>query len=175
MAGLEAQVAALKKAGCKKIFQEQVSSVAHRDQLEAAIEFMREGDKLVVTKLDRLARSVSDYIGLEERLRNKGAATRVLDLELDTATASGKLTLNVFMAVAQFEREIMLERQREGVAKAKAAGKYKGRKPTARAKAEEIRRLAGQGLGASAIARQLAVGRSSVYRMLGTSARAKDA
>lgn len=85
--------------------------------------------------------------------------------EIDTSSASGKLTLTMFAAMAQFEREMMLERQREGIAKAKSEGKYKGRKPTARAKSNEIMELKEQGIGASEIARQLNVSRASVYRI----------
>ncbi|WP_273972734.1 recombinase family protein, partial [Xylella fastidiosa] len=100
-----------------------------RAQLEAALEFLREGDVLVVTKLDRLARSVADLMELIQTLDRKSVGLRVLNLGMDTHTPTGKLMLIVLGGVAQFEREMMLERQREGVARAKAAGKYKGRKP----------------------------------------------
>jgi DNA invertase Pin-like site-specific DNA recombinase len=169
-AGLEAQHRDCLATGCKRLFSEQVSSVARRDQLEAALEFVREGDTLVVTKLDRLARSTTDLLSIVQRLDAKEVALRILDFggsAVDTKSPSGKLLLTIFGAMAQFEREVMLQRQREGIAAAKAAGKYKGRKPTARAKAEDVLELRRAGVGASEIARQLSIGRASVYRILG--------
>jgi DNA invertase Pin-like site-specific DNA recombinase len=164
-AGLEAQLRDL--ADCERVFSEQASSVANnRRQLAAALEFVRTGDVLVVTKLDRLARSVAHLVEIVETLERKGVALRILSLGIDTGTPSGKLVLHVLGAIAEFERSLMLERQREGIAKAKAAGKYKGRKPTARAKAEAVRALKADGLGGSAIANRLGIGRSSVYRIL---------
>lgn len=165
-AGLEAQVRDLMALGCGKLFQEQVSSVGKRTQLEAAVDFCREGDTLVVTKLDRLARSVVHMGQILETLNAKGVALRIVDLGMDTGTPSGKLQVNVFAAVAQFEREMMLERQREGIAKAKGEGRYKGRKPTARAKADEIKALAATGMSMGAIATKLGIGKGSVHRAL---------
>ncbi|APX87315.1 DNA invertase [Methylorubrum extorquens] len=165
-AGLEAQVRDLKALGCEKLFQEQVSSVAPRDALEAALEFVRAGDTLVVTKLDRLARSVTHMGTIIETLEKKGVALRIVNLGVDTGTPTGKLMLNVLGGVAQFEREMMLERQREGIAKAKGEGRYKGRKPTARAKAEEIKALSAQGMSMNAIALKLGIGKGSVHRAL---------
>lgn len=103
-----------------------------------------------------------------ETIEAKGAALRVLDLSIDTSTATGRLMLTMIGAIATFEREMMLERQREGIAKAKAAGKYKGRAPTARAKTDLVHALQAEGVGPSEIARRLGIGRSSVYRMLGS-------
>lgn len=171
IAGLDAQVQALTAAGCGKLFQERVSSVADRAQLDAALDFAREGDTIVVTKLDRLARSVADFLAIDASVKAKGAALRVLDLSLDTGSASGRLTLNLFASIAQFEREIMLERQREGIAKAKAEGKYKGRKPTARAKSEAVLAMHREGVRPADIARQTGIGRASVYRILEAGAR----
>ena len=166
-AGLEAQVSDLRAAGCTKLFQEQVSSVAaKRPELVRALDYVREGDTLVVTKLDRLARSVSDLVKITDDLKRKGVTLRILNLNLDTATATGKLMVNLLGSVAEFEREIMLERQREGIAKAKAEGKYKGRAPTARAKTDEVIRLKAEGLTGTAIAAKLGIGRASVFRIL---------
>ncbi len=165
-AGLAAQERDLKAAGVEKMYSEQVSAVAEREQLEAAIEFAREGDTLIVAKLDRLARSVAHLVAIVDRLTKKGVAIRILAMNLDTATPTGKLMLNLLGAIGQFEREIMLERQREGVAKAKAEGKYKGRAPTARAKANDVRRLAAEGLTREGIAAELEIGVASVYRIL---------
>ncbi|MBL7589980.1 recombinase family protein, partial [Escherichia coli] len=144
-------------------------SVAPRQQLEAAVNFAREGDTLVVTKLDRLARSVTHLGRIIEMLEGKGVALRILNLGVDTATPTGKLMLNVLGGVAQFEREMMLERQREGIAKAKGEGRYKGRKPTARARAEEIQALSEQGLSMNAIVAKLGIGKGSVHRVLAAS------
>lgn len=169
-AGMEAQKRDLGAAGCQKLFAEQVSSVATRDQLAAALDFVREADTLVVTKLDRLARSTADLLALVSKLDQKGVALRILDFgggSVDTKSPSGRLLLTMFGAMAQFEREVMLQRQREGIAAAKAAGRYKGRKPTAQAKASEVKQLAADGVGASEIARRLGIGRASVYRVLG--------
>src|SRR4051812_42700824 len=165
-AGFEAQLAELAQAGCEKVFREQVSSVAPRAQLEAAIDYIREGDVLVVSKLDRLARSTQHLLEILERVKRKGAHLNVLNLGMDTSTATGKLLLTMIGAIGQFEREMMLERQREGIAKAKSEGKYKGRAPTARAKAEEARELRNEGVGATEIAKRLRIGRASVYRVL---------
>lgn len=165
-AGLEAQRRDLEALGCEKVFSEQVSSVATRRALEAALEFVREGDTLVVTKLDRLARSVVHLGSILESLTAKGVHLKIVALNVDTSDATGKLMLNVMASVAQFEREMMLERQREGIVKAKAEGKYKGRKPTAMAKKGEIARLAQEGVGATEIAKNLGIGRASVYRAL---------
>lgn len=173
-AGLEAQLRDLKQAECTKIFEERISSVAKREQLEIALDYIRDGDTLIVTKLDRLARSVADLVKITERLRDKDAELKVLALNLDTATPTGKLMLNLLGAIAQFERELMLERQREGIARAKAEGKYKGRKPTARRKAPEVRALHAQGVRPTEIARQLDIGRSSVYRALRASQPRKE-
>ncbi len=166
IAGFEAQIQELKAAGCEKVFQEQVSSVGKRAQLEAALEYVREGDVLVVTKLDRLARSMADLMVMIQTLDHKAVGLRVLNLGMDTHTPTGKLMLTMLGGVAQFEREMMLERQREGVARAKAAGKYKGRKPIAPEQRAEVVRLAGLGLTKAGIARKLGLGEASVYRIL---------
>lgn len=167
-ASLEAQARDLIAIGCDKVFQEEVSSVDTnaRDQLEAALDYCREGDTLVVTKLDRLARSVGHLSDVVKHLEAKGASLRVLDMGLDTSGATGKLMLNVLGSIAQFEREIMLERQREGIEKARREGKYKGRKPTARAKADQVLALKRDGVGPAEIARRVGIGRASVYRIL---------
>src|SRR6266849_665176 len=165
-AGFEAQLRELEAIGCEKVFREQVSSVAQRLQLEAVLDFVREGDVLTVTKLDRLARSTQHLLEIVERVRRKEAHLQILNLGMDTGTATGKLLLTVIGAIGQFEREMMLERQREGIAKAKADGKYKGRKPTARAKADEVRALDAQRIGPTEIAKRVGIGRASVYRIL---------
>lgn len=166
VAGFEAQWQALQATGCEKIFQEQVSSLSNRPQLQAALEFVREGDVLVVTGLDRLARSVAELMRIIQALEQKRVGLRILTLGMDTQTPTGKLMLTVLGGVAQFEREVMLERQREGIAKAKAAGKYKGRQPIAADGQHEVVRLAAEGITKAAIARQLNLGEATVYRIL---------
>lgn len=167
-AGLEAQQRDLSGAGCERTYVEQVSSVdvGERLELARALDNLRAGDALVVTKLDRLARSMAHLMELLRLVEAKGATLRILSMNLDTATPTGRLMLNVLGSVAQFEREIMLERQREGIAKAKAAGKYKGRAPTARAKEAQVVSLAAKGISLSEIARQLGIGKASVHRIL---------
>ena len=129
-AGLASQERDLRAAGAEKIFCEQVSSVAQRAVLKACLEFLREGDALVVTKPDRLARSTAVLLTIEADLSKRGVGLVVLSVggeRLDTRNPTSKLMLTILAGVATWEREIMLERQREGIAKAKAAGKYKGR------------------------------------------------
>jgi DNA invertase Pin-like site-specific DNA recombinase len=168
VAGFEVQLAELERAGCEKIFKEQVSSVdvVARDQLAQALTFIREGDVFVVTKLDRLARSVAHLMQIVEALDKKGVALRILNLGVDTGTPTGKLILTVLGGIAEFERSIMLERQREGIAKAKREGKYKGRAPTARAKSAEVIKLIDAGMRPTDVAKQLGIGRRSVYRIM---------
>jgi len=169
VAGLEAQERDLLATGCNKLFTERVSSVAQRDQLAAALEFVREGDSLLVTRLDRLARSTADLLTIIATLEEKGVALRILDFggqAVDTQSPSGKLIVTMFGAVAQFERELLLQRQREGIAKARTEGRYKGRAPTARLLAPKVHELRSTGLRAHDIAAKLGVSRSSVYRIL---------
>jgi DNA invertase Pin-like site-specific DNA recombinase len=168
-AGLTAQERDLKAAGCEKLFSEQVSSVAQRDKLKAMLEFVREGDAVVVTKPDRLARSTAELLTIEGDLSRRGIGLVVLSMggeRLDTRNPTSKLMLTILAGVATWERAVMLERQREGIAKAKAEGKYRGRQPTARNKADDIRRLHEEGLGAVEIGRKLDISRISVWRVL---------
>ena len=166
IAGFEAQIRELEAANCKKIFQEQVSSVAVRVQLQAALEFARESDVLVVTKLDRLARSVPDLMDIIRTLDEKSVGLRILNLGMDTQTPTGKLMLTVLGGIAQFEREMMLERQREGIAKAKIEGKYKGRKPLSADLRQQVITLVTDGFPKTYIARQLNIAEATVHRIL---------
>jgi DNA invertase Pin-like site-specific DNA recombinase len=172
-AGLEAQIRELTAAGCDKIYKEQVSSVAERIELERAIEWLREDDHdvFVVTKLDRFARSLDHAIELEKRIAAKGATLKILNSGIDTSTPTGRLMFGMLAAVAQFEREIMLERQREGIKKAKVEGKYRGRAPTARQQSATVLDLHAQGVGPREIVKRLAavgqkISRASVHRIL---------
>jgi DNA invertase Pin-like site-specific DNA recombinase len=166
VAGLETQLRELQSIGCDKIYQEQISSIAERNQLKAAIDFVREGDVLVVTKLDRLARSVADLLTIVQSLEKKNVFLRILNLGIDTNTPTGKLMLTMLGAIGQFEREIMLERQREGIAKAKAEGKFKGRKPLDRGIVEEVLRLCETRITRKEVAGRLEIGEATVYRVL---------
>lgn len=169
VAGYEAQEHQLLAAGCNRIFGEMTSSVAERDQLEAALQFVREGDALVVCKIDRLARSTTDLLGIVAKLEAKGVALRILDFggsEVDTKSPTGRMLLTMFAAVAEWELATMRLRQKTGIAKAKAEGKYKGRAPTARRLAPQVYELRSTGLAACDIAAKLGMSRSSVYRIL---------
>jgi DNA invertase Pin-like site-specific DNA recombinase len=172
-AGLDAQQRDLIAAGCERVFREQVSSVSARAKLAECLSFLRQGDVLTVTKPDRLARSTAELLIIEADLSKRGIGLVVLSMggeRLDTRNPTSKLMLTILAGVATWEREIMLERQREGIAKAKAEGKYKGRKPTVGLQVDVIRKLRADGLGPAKIARQLGVARSSIYRMLETPA-----
>ena len=166
IAGFEAQERDLKAAGAERVFAEQVSSVAKRLELDEALRFVREGDTFVVTKLDRLARSLSHLTKIVEQLEAKKVRLVILSIGLDTSTSTGRLMLNMLGSVAQFEREMMLERQREGIAAARAGGRYAGRKPTAMAKKDEVVALVASGLTREAVAEKLGIGIASVYRAL---------
>jgi DNA invertase Pin-like site-specific DNA recombinase len=166
-AGLEAQIEELKAAGCRKVFSEQVSSVdAARPQLRAALDYLREGDTFVVTRPDRLARSTIDLLNIVDGLTKRGVSVRIESMSLDTSKATGRLILTVMGGIAEFERSLMLERQRAGIARAKAEGKYRGRAPTARAKSAEILALKAEGHGVAEIVRRTGVSRASAYRVL---------
>jgi DNA invertase Pin-like site-specific DNA recombinase len=165
-AGLAAQARDLTAAGAERIFAEQVSSVVSRPKLTECLAFLREGDVLAVTKPDRLARSTAELLTIEADLSKRGIGLVVLSMggeRLDTRNPTSKLMLTILAGVAAWEREIMLERQREGIAKAKAAGKYKGRPVSI--DAHEVKRVA-RLIGPTAAAKQLGIARSSVYRML---------
>jgi DNA invertase Pin-like site-specific DNA recombinase len=165
-AGLTSQERDLKAAGATKLFTEQASSIAQRAKLAECLAFLREGDVLMVTKPDRLARSTAELLAIEADLSGRGVGLVVLSMggeRLDTRNPTSKLMLTILAGVATWEREIMLERQREGIAKAKSEGKYKGR--PASIDAAEIRRLTAT-MGPAAIAKHLGIARSSVYRML---------
>ena len=169
-AGLEAQERDLKAAGCEKVFAEHASaSTAQRDQLQAALEFVRQEDTLIITKVDRAARSTADFLSIVEQVRAKGASLVVLSLggqRMDTSTPTGKLMLTMLAGVAEFERDMMLERQREGIAKAKAEGRYKGRPATVMSQAAKVRDMKDSGMSAVQIAQELGIARSGVYRCL---------
>ncbi len=164
---LDIQNEALTAAGCEKVFAEKMSGRSASDRIELinAIDFVRDGDTLIVTRLDRLARSVGDLHQIIEKLAAKNVGFRCLNQSgVDTDSSTGKLMLSILGAVAQFENDIRRERQMEGIAKAKAAGKYRGR--PASIDPARVKELRESGLGPAAIAREMGIGRASVYRAL---------
>lgn len=160
---------ALSAAGCEIIREEKISGTSRqgRDELKTLLEFLRKGDTLVVTRLDRLARSMDDLSSIARELEAKGVALKATEQPVDTSSAAGKAFFQMLGVFAEFETNLRRERQMEGISKAKAAGVYKGRK--ASINAEEIKRLRDvEGLGATQIARRLGIARTSVYRLIGT-------
>lgn len=166
---LAIQEAALKAAGCTVIRSEKKSgtSTDGRDELKTLIDFTRAGDTIVVTRIDRLARSIADLATIVRTLEARGVSLRATEQPIDTSTAAGRAFLQMLGVFAEFETAIRRERQLEGIAKAKAEGVYKGRKPSI--DPERVKRLAADGKGASEIAKELGIGRASVYRVLGNS------
>lgn len=163
---LTIQREALHKAGCDLVREEKKSGTTLEDraELDTLMTFMRSGDTLMVTRIDRLARSIGDLQDIVRKLKAKGVSLKATEAAIDTSTAAGKAFLDMLGVFAEFETNLRKERQMEGIAKAKVAGVYKGRK--ASIDAEQVRSLASQGLGATAIAKQLGIGRASVYRVM---------
>ncbi|EPT7033179.1 recombinase family protein [Cronobacter malonaticus] len=162
---LDTQLEAL--SGCGKIFREKISGAKDdRPELLAMLDWVREGDIVQVTKLDRLARNTRHLLEISEYLQGKGVALNILNIGINTATPTGKLMLTMIGAIATFEREMMLERQAEGIALAKLKGRYKGRKATARSKTQEVIELVEKGLSKPEISRLLGIGITSIYRII---------
>jgi DNA invertase Pin-like site-specific DNA recombinase len=163
---LSIQRATLKAAGCEVIRAEKRSGTTTkgRDELKTVLDFLRDGDVLMVTRIDRLARSIGDLQDIVRAVRARGAVLKATEQPIDTSTAAGKCFLDMLGVFAEFETNLRRERQLEGIAKAKAAGVYKGR--PASIEAARVRELKAQGLGPSEIARILKIGRASVYRVL---------
>lgn len=174
--GLEDQIAQLTKAGCDRIFSEQVSAteMEARTEWKGMMQGLKTGDVVTITKIDRAARNIADMVKITESFAKIGASIRILDMNIDTTTATGTLMLNIFASVAQFERDQMLVRQRIGIEAAKAKDKtlpleertYKGAKPTARAKAADVHALLAAGRTKEQVAKTLNIGIASVYRIL---------
>lgn len=166
---LTVQRQALRAAGCSVIRAEKASGSRRdgRTELQVLLDFVQTGDTLVVTRIDRLARSMKDLQDIVHELKGRGVMLRATEQPVDTSTAAGKAFLDMLGVFAEFETNLRRERQLEGIALAKARGVYRGRKPSI--DTVEIRRLREQdGLGPTAIARQLGIGRASVYRALGS-------
>jgi len=163
---LTAQLESLKSAGCENIRQEKVyeTSVQGRDELNTLLDSLREGDELVVTGVDRLARSIRDLQNIVHDLNERGIVLRATEQPIDTTNSAGKCFLEMLSVFAEFETNLRKERQMEGIAKAKEKGVYKGRKPSI--DINKVRELRESGMGATAIAKELGIGRASVYRVL---------
>ena len=162
------QVTALKAAGCDKIFEEQASAAAGqtREQLEAALEFVRSGDTLVITRIDRLARSLRDLQNIVHDLQERSVNFEAIEQPIDTSNAAGKAFLDMLGVFAEFETNLRRERQAEGIAAAKQRGAYKGRKPVAEEKLVEIKRLRELGVSTAEACRQVGVSRTAAYKHL---------
>lgn len=162
------QEAALKAAGCTIIRSEKRSgtSTVGRDQLHTILEFLHAGDTLVVTRIDRLARSVRDLEAIVGTIKDRGVHLQATEQPIDTSTPAGIAFLQMLGVFAQFETALRKERQMEGIAKAKAAGVYRGRKPSV--PVDDVRRLRAEGISPTEISKRLGIGRASVYRALGT-------
>jgi DNA invertase Pin-like site-specific DNA recombinase len=163
---LSIQRAALMAAGCTVIRAEKASGTSRkgRSELETMLQFLRSGDTLVVTRIDRLARSLRDLQNIVHDLRERGVHLKATEQPVDTSTAAGKAFLDMLGVFAEFETNLRRERQMEGIQAARARGVYKGRPATI--EADKVRSLKAEGLGASEIAKRLGIGRASVYRLL---------
>jgi DNA invertase Pin-like site-specific DNA recombinase len=163
---LDVQVSALRAAGCEVIRSEKRSgtTTAGREELRTVLDFLRKGDVLMVTRIDRLARSIGDLQDIVRAMRARGAILKATEQPIDTSTAAGKCFLDMLGVFAEFETNLRRERQLEGIADAKARGVYKGRKPSI--DPAKVKQMKNEGMGPSAIAKTLKIGRASVYRAL---------
>jgi len=169
---LEVQLEALHKEGCEKVFEEKASgkSADNREQLQQALEFVRAGDVLVITKLDRLARSMADLSSIAKQLKSKSVGLKALDQpEIDTTSAIGELLFNVLGVVATFERALILERTEEGRLKAKAKGVKFGAKPklTDLQLQVVIKEFKEGAMTATSVAKKHGISRATLYRLMG--------
>lgn len=163
---LSLQEEALRTAGCETIHSEKKSGTTTQShsELQTLLGFVRKGDTIVITRIDRLARSVADLAAIVRTLEAKGVALKATDQPVDTSTVAGRCFLQMLGVFAEFETAIRRERQMEGIAKAKKEGVYKGRKPSI--DVTKVQELSSQGMGGTEIARTLGIGRASVYRLL---------
>lgn len=165
---LSVQIEALKAYGVSEdcIRSEKVSgtSTRGRDELNTLLSFLREGDELVITRIDRLARSMMDLQQIAATLKAKGVSLKATEQAVDTSSSAGKAFFDMLGVFAEFETNLRRERQMEGIARAKAEGKYRGRKRSI--DAEKVKQLRDEGMGATEIAKVLGIGRASVYRVL---------
>lgn len=166
---LEVQRQKLQEEGCGEIFEEKVSALSgKRNELENALRLTREGDVLVVTRLDRLARSMQDLLIIVERLQNKGAQLKVIDQFIDTTTSEGRLMFNIIGSFAEFEHDIRKARQMDGIRKARDKGARFGRKHALshQQRREVVRLSREEGLSLNQLATKYAVSHMTIYRIV---------
>ncbi len=164
---MTAQLELLHNAGCQEVFEEKISgSHIDRPELRKLLNYIRKDDTVIVTKLDRLARSTKDLLSIAEEIKKKGADFEVLNIHLDTKSPTGQLMLTMLAAIAEFERGIMLERQREGIAIAKEDGRYKGRKPIEETKLQQVQTLVDGGMSVSKAVSEVGVARRTYYKAI---------
>jgi DNA invertase Pin-like site-specific DNA recombinase len=165
---LSVQVEQLEKAGCTTMFTEQVSGISKkgRNKLKECLNYLRKGDTLIITRVDRLARSMFDLQSIVRTLNEKEVELKATEQPIDTSTPAGKAFFDMLGVFAEFETNLRKERQMEGIAKAKAAGKYKGAKPTARVKTKDVMEMFNKGTHKNEIAVQLGMSLASVYRII---------
>lgn len=165
---LSIQKEALEAAKCKHIFEEKVSGTSRkgREQLEAMMKIAGKGDTIVVTRIDRLARSLRDLQNIVHELKQKKVSLKALEQPIDTSSPAGKAFLDMLGVFAEFETSLRYERQMEGIAKAKAEGRYKGRPPSiGKTQRQKVVQLKKEGIGATEIARRMGISRRHVYRI----------
>ncbi|NDO83171.1 resolvase [Citrobacter sp. NCU1] len=162
---LDIQLDKLKGAGCDRVYSEKQSGATAKDrpQLQAMLDYVRDGDTVVITKLDRMGRSLADLLDIVNTLKAKGVSFKVLDQSIDTSTPQGILMLSMLGAFAEFELSIRKERQMEGIARAKEEGKYTGRPKTI--DEQPIREALLAGMSIREAASKLGIGKTSVHKV----------
>lgn len=165
---LDLQAAALKSANCSEIFSEKVSGTSKKKRLklDECLKYLRKGDTLIITRVDRLARSVHDLQAIILQLKEKSVDLRATEQPIDTSTPAGKAFFDMLGVFAEFETNLRKERQLEGIEKAKKEGKYKGRKPTARAKSNHVIKMLADGASKTDVAKDLGISIASIYRII---------
>ncbi|NOX41900.1 MAG: recombinase family protein [Alphaproteobacteria bacterium] len=165
---LDAQLDALGKAKCDKIYQEKKSGARRhgREELTKMLDFVRDGDTIIITRLDRLARSLADLIAIGKQLETKDVSLNIIEQDVNTSTPAGKLFFHMLGAFSEFENSLRRERQAEGIAAAKARpdSPYRGR--PASIDVDKVKGMHVAGMGATAIAKELEISRQSVYRLM---------
>jgi len=163
---LEVQRALLEKEECNSIFEEKISGGnLDRPQLILLLNVIREGDTVVITKLDRLARSMSDFWKVYDQIKEKGASLKILNMGLDTNSSQGRLMMGVLASVAEFERDLIKERQSDGIAKAKASGRHLGRPKLTKELKNQVLDMLREGITKVAVSKKIGIGVSTIYKI----------